>query len=148
MTSAAAPATCGVAMLVPSRFVYVLGGHDEGTLTPGADASGFMFDAPGLMLGRPSTGPRLEKLASASFESVAPTVNDPSNTAGASVIVLQLGPSFAAAAAKKMPPAMMLRIAPMISLPVAQPSPGVHVHELLITSGARSGFGFWSLRSV
>src|SRR3954464_12071667 len=79
ITSAAAPATCGVAMLVPSRFVYEFGGHEDGTLTPGADASGFMFEAPGRMLGRPSTGPRLEKPASASLESVAPTVNEASN---------------------------------------------------------------------
>src|SRR5689334_19247965 len=78
ISSAAAPATCGVAMLVPSRFVYVFGGHADGTLTPGADTSGLIAlppDAP--RRGRPSTGPRLEKPASASLESVAPIVNEP-----------------------------------------------------------------------
>src|SRR5689334_7130589 len=86
--SAAVPATCGVAMLVPSRFVYEFGGHADGTLTPGADTSGLIFWMLGPMLGRPSTGPRLENPASASLESVAPIVKDLVKIAGAFVIVL------------------------------------------------------------
>src|SRR5690348_11460489 len=74
ITRAAAPATCGVAMLVPSRFAYVFGGHEDGTLTPGADTSGLTCFEP--RRGLESTGPRLEKPASASLMSVAPIVND------------------------------------------------------------------------
>ena len=106
MTSAAAPATCGVAMLVPLREAYdvslVL--YTERTFEPGATTSGFTRFAP-------VTGPRLEKLDIVSLLVVEPIVKALSNDAGWSKIVLHDEPSFLAAATNRMPPAPRLSIA-------------------------------------
>ena len=47
LPSAAAPATCGVAMLVPLIVLWSIGrGHDEKTFTPGAAIKAANIKAP------------------------------------------------------------------------------------------------------
>ena len=53
MSIAAAPLTCGAAMLVPSISPQPLFGREEVMRSPGATRSGFMRPSP--------VGPRLEK---------------------------------------------------------------------------------------
>ena len=68
-SSATAPATCGVAMLVPLSWphVWLEVGSDETTLTPGAVTSGFICSETGV-------GPADEKPAIASVDVAAATV--------------------------------------------------------------------------
>src|SRR5947209_13315154 len=54
ISSAATPATCGVAMLVPLSILYAFGGTDDTMSLPGADRSGRISKLP-------CTGPREEK---------------------------------------------------------------------------------------
>src|SRR5262245_49662700 len=90
-TSAATPTTCGVAMLVPlNADEYEFVGTLERIWTPGAVRSGFSSPE--------SVGPRDEKYAMLSFESVAPTVSTLGKLPGASDTVPQVGPAFPAAA--------------------------------------------------
>ncbi|GAA4983013.1 hypothetical protein GCM10025734_04670 [Kitasatospora paranensis] len=65
-SSAAAPATCGVAIEVPDSAMYAEPGQVERTLTPGAEMFG---------LAEPSTrdGPKPENEAILPFTSYAPT---------------------------------------------------------------------------
>ena len=66
-SSAAPPATCGAAMLVPERVPKLPPGWAESTSTPGAVTSG--------LSARPSgVGPLAEKLARVRSSSAAPTV--------------------------------------------------------------------------
>ena len=104
-------------------------------MTPGADTSGFV-----RLLLTTSTGPRLEKPASASFESVAPTENEASYIAGASSIDEQLGPLFPADVTTSTPAAlsasMAMRIGSLLAT-VSQPnSDAGQPQELLMTCGA------------
>jgi hypothetical protein len=65
---AAAPAVCGLAMLVPLKLPYRLVGYAEQTETPGATTSGRTRLLPSAV-----TGPLDENDASAVAELVAPT---------------------------------------------------------------------------
>ena len=72
ISSAAAPATCGPAMLVPDLLPKALVGMLERVATPGAEMLGLRRIEPSS-----STGPRLEKSAISSLlPSLAPTVNE------------------------------------------------------------------------
>src|SRR5215208_3964673 len=67
LSSAAAPATCGEAMLVPLNSAKPFCGTEERTLTPGAVTSGLSSSEYGV-------GPIDEKLARTSTERVRPVV--------------------------------------------------------------------------
>ncbi len=101
--SAAAPATCGVAIDVPDSAVYpsatgspmVPAECSAATMpTPGAVTSGLI--APSIL------GPRLEKPAMPSVRSIAPTVSAASALPGES-IVRSPGPALPAATTNSVP---------------------------------------------
>jgi hypothetical protein len=100
---AAAPATCGVAIEVPDRRVYhsSTGSPREVPVaraatmsTPGAVMSGFMAKSP-------KRGPRLEKSASRSWTSTAPTVRAEVAAPGVST-VCSSGPELPAATTNRV----------------------------------------------
>ncbi len=62
-------------------------------------------------------------------------------------MVLHWGPLFWAAAAKTMPAARTLFTGVSKIFGSVHPSEVGQLQELLIASGARSGLGFWRLRS-
>ncbi len=92
-STAAAPATCGVAIDVPDMERYASEPRPPADAaeiaTPGAAISG-------LRVCEPVTGPRLEKFAVESSRSTAPTVSTPGAQPGEET-VLREGPRFPAA---------------------------------------------------
>src|SRR2546425_141501 len=98
------------------------------------------------------TGPRLEKPAMVSVESVAPTVIAESAVPGGASIVEQDGPLLPAETGMNTPAARRLSIA-MVRLFAVQVSPpgggpSGQVYELPTASGRLDGSGLWPLRSV
>ncbi len=95
-TSAAEPATCGVAIDVPLLEVWPPPIFAATMLTPGAVMSGLTA----LSLGR---GPRLENAASSSSASTAPTARAAFAMAGAPTVPVPYSPSLPAATTKSVP---------------------------------------------
>jgi hypothetical protein len=124
---------CGVAIEVPFSSAYWLLRIDERTLTPGAATLGFSRPLPSMVI-----GPRELKAASASAQSMAPTVKTASWSPRGARIVEHCGPAFCAAPTVSWPAARMFSNACWREKG-SHPSLGGQLQELLVMSGARSG---------
>jgi len=110
---------------------------------PGAERSGFIRFEESTV-----TGPRLLEPEMVSVEVVLPTVKTLSKIAAGVLTDEQVDPELPAETTTTMPAARRFSttVFMVAKLPVLHPSLTGHPQELLMTSGASAGFGFWPAR--